>query len=88
MDSPSPVPFSLGLVVKNGSNIFDMTASGMPGPVSSMETCTWSSFWSDRTHMVPCCSSMASMALLMKFTSTCSMQFMSALMFRGSRGSS
>src|SRR5271169_387284 len=35
--NPCPVPFPTGLVVKNGSNIRERAASGMPTPVSEME---------------------------------------------------
>lgn len=33
-DSPSPVPFPAGLVVKKGSNTLSKIASGIPPPVS------------------------------------------------------
>ncbi len=38
--SPSPVPLSLGLVVKNGSKIRDTTSGGMPVPVSLTDSST------------------------------------------------
>ena len=34
IDRPSPVPSPEGLVVKNGLNIFSLTSSGMPVPLS------------------------------------------------------
>src|SRR5450631_1828101 len=34
MDRPSPVPSPTGFVVKNGLNIFSLTSSGMPVPLS------------------------------------------------------
>ena len=34
MVSPSPVPWPVGLVVKNGLKIFSMTSGGMPLPLS------------------------------------------------------
>ena len=42
-ESPSPVPWSVGLVVKNGLKIFSMTSGGMPIPLSRMRTSRWSS---------------------------------------------
>ncbi|KJU86959.1 hypothetical protein MBAV_000847 [Candidatus Magnetobacterium bavaricum] len=38
MYRPSPVPLSDGLVVKYGSNILSMISSGMPPPLSLMDT--------------------------------------------------
>ena len=40
MCRPSPLPIPGGLVVKNGSKIFDATSGGIPGPVSQMLTRT------------------------------------------------
>jgi hypothetical protein len=34
-ESPSPVPWPRGLVVKNGSKIRDWISAGMPGPLSA-----------------------------------------------------
>ena len=38
MASPSPVPWSVGLVVKNGLKILSMMSSGMPMPLSLIRT--------------------------------------------------
>jgi hypothetical protein len=35
VDSPRPVPWPSGLVVKNGSKMWLMTSAGMPVPVSA-----------------------------------------------------
>src|SRR2546430_912975 len=40
IDRPSPVPSPAGVVVKNGSNIFSFTSSGMPVPLSRMRIST------------------------------------------------
>jgi len=40
MESPKPVPFPCSLVVKKGSNIFFLTSSDIPEPVSEIETIT------------------------------------------------
>src|SRR5262249_862101 len=41
IDSPSPVPSPAGFVVKKGLNIFSLTCSGMPVPLSRMRISTW-----------------------------------------------
>ena len=40
IERPSPVPSPVGLVVKNGLNIFSLTSSGMPVPLSRMRIST------------------------------------------------
>src|SRR4051794_34867474 len=42
IDRPSPVPSPAGLVVKNGLNIFALTSSGMPLPLSRIRISTLS----------------------------------------------
>src|SRR5881396_3185609 len=50
---PSPVPCSLGLVVKKGWNSFSMTSGGIPGPVSWTTNATVSPRSSSRTVTTP-----------------------------------
>ena len=40
--SPRPVPWSVGLVVKNGLKIFSITSSGIPIPLSRIRISIWS----------------------------------------------
>jgi hypothetical protein len=42
IDRPSPVPSPEGLVVKNGLNIFSLTSSGIPMPLSRIRISTLS----------------------------------------------
>src|ERR1019366_3573598 len=42
IDRPSPVPSPAGLVVKNGLNIFSLTSSGIPVPLSRIRISTLS----------------------------------------------
>ena len=42
IDSPSPVPLPVGLVVKNGSNAISSVAASIPCPVSPTSSSTYS----------------------------------------------
>ena len=70
-ESPSPVPLPAGLVVKNGSKIFDRSSSLIPAPESDTAKPTMASPAAhERTRMLPPAGSSASAALLTRLITT------------------
>src|SRR5262245_19075049 len=68
--SARPIPEPVGLVVKNGTNRFDV--SGSPGPSSSTVTCRPPSTFCQSIHTLPLVSSVASTAFRTMLISSCS----------------
>src|SRR2546430_8811456 len=73
IDSPNPVPWPSGLVVKNGSNTRRATSSGIPGPESVTLTAMTSCARLAVIQIRPEGASLAIawQALLIRFTNTC-----------------